>query len=363
LAQAITLTTAPTSDLTLTVTPPTNTSGFSGFVTFDGAVTNNVTFTPSKTSTNISICSYSSTTTGQTYTFALNLSGTNMSSYYLSNSALGLTVVDMKNLTFPATITVPKSGCSATQSLNISNSLTNSLTATLGISGTGVYLASPSGGAFLLNSSNTGSPISFILCSYDNVTVGQTINAAITLSGQSSPEVRSNVNVVAVTIGSVPNATISLSTTLAPDTTNESYYNVTAIPSINGNFYYFVQETTNVTSNVSLVNIKANITANKSVIFNQSDYTKYLYSNPRDYYLGVLTMVAGQTSNITITHYFPSTSYLLCGYLQSSDGTTTSNITCDSYTSPTQTNTIIYTTMTVSSDLSSTERNEILCAL
>lgn len=115
LSQTIVLTYQPTFDLTLTITPPSTTSNnFSGFITIDGTVTNSIRFDPSKSAASISVCSFMSTTAG-TYPFSLSLSGTNMSSYALTNPTLNVSVKEMMTLTFPTAVDVPRSGCSPRQ--------------------------------------------------------------------------------------------------------------------------------------------------------------------------------------------------------------------------------------------------------
>lgn len=118
LAQPITLSYQPTSDLTLTITVPTaGLNYFNGFITIDGEVKKTVKFDSGKSSAIFSVCSYNATTAG-VYSFPLTLSGTNASSYNLSNPTLNVSVQDMITLVFPSMITVPKSGCSDVQHID-----------------------------------------------------------------------------------------------------------------------------------------------------------------------------------------------------------------------------------------------------
>jgi hypothetical protein len=116
--------------------------------------------------------------------------------------------------------------------------------------------------------------------------VGSSSDLAITFIGTNTPVIQSNVNTITVTVTAVP----------APLFPMDSYpggFAVNGIPNVNGKLYYFVQETDADFSNISLAELQGNVSQNVFTIQSQSDYLTYLYDSPRNLFLDVLKVNAG----------------------------------------------------------------------
>ena len=86
--------------------------------------------------------------------------------------------------------------------------------------------------------------------------------------------------------------------------------------------------------NVSLSALKTNISANRLVIQSESDFIGHIYDSPRDLRVGAIDVTAGNTAGLTLWRYFPQTNYLLCGYVQTNDKKSVSNLTCSRIVTP-----------------------------
>ena len=77
------------------------------------------------------------------------------------------------------------------------------LDVTIGLAGTTLYVVG--GNTLKFTNVNTKT---YKICSYDNATTGQVINAALTLSDASSTETITNVNQLMLTVGAFPGLNI-----------------------------------------------------------------------------------------------------------------------------------------------------------
>lgn len=360
LPQNFTLSAAATSTLTMNVTWP---SGFYGFLQLDGAVTNTTTFSPSKNYSTIVMCSDSRTSPEQTYSFQLSISNT--TGYSLSSSALPLTVSTVQNLTIDQNITVPRAGCSNVYTANLSSAVTE-LNVTYGLTGSTIYLVSGTNPINTLVFSTTTSQ-DYQVCAYDNATTSQSFNPSVFLSGASSPVVSPNFNLVNFTVGAFPNATITVDNAiLVYDTTNNTYFNLSVTSNVNGYFLYYIQElATSGTApiNLTLSNVTSSLATGKTTVQSQADYLSYLYSTPRNMYIGNISVNATNTSTIQVTNYFPGTSYNIGGFFQtpskSLNGTATSAVF--TLSAPSGDNLIMDAIATFDTTPTAADRQVILC--
>lgn len=359
IAELCTLTYAPTSDMTLTLTAP---SDFKGFITLDNAQTNSFTFTPAKTSANLSICSYATTANG-TYAFGVALSGTNASSYSLSSTILNLTVKEMVTLGFPTDVQVPRCGCSTVQNITISNgALIGPLNITVGTGKALRFGLHPSN--VLTVDTSSVFPIPFTICSDGTVAKDQKLTPTIFFSGESSPVVQSNANQVKVTITATPAPVFTLDDPITDFLSGQKFCNISAKGNVNGKLYYQLRETDKTSMEVSLDFIRSSIQANRTVIQSQADFLTHMHAEPRDTRVGVVDLTAGISSPIILYRYFPSTKYLLCGYLQASGSGPISNLTCKTLTTPPEEDPIFVAIATLVNEtlqLSPTERQATVC--
>ena len=105
-----------------------------------------------------------------------------------------------------------------------------------------------------------------------------------------------------------------------------------------------IRETDDLFMNVSFTQLRANVTANKSSVQNQSDYLARMYDSPRDIRIGAINVSAGNPKNIILSRYFPGTNYLFCGYLQTKDESLVSNLTCQRIVTPPENDDVYYLT-------------------
>jgi|JI61114C2RNA_FD_contig_111_384175_length_2000_multi_2_in_0_out_0_2 hypothetical protein len=176
-------------------------------------------------------------------------------------------------------------------------------------------------------------PITFTVCSDDTVIEG-TYNQKISFSGASSPVVQGNVNSINVTISGIPVPTFSVDDPTTDVLSGERFSNITITANAGGTLYYLIKETDETTTSVSFTALKVNVTVNKLTIESQRDYLTRIYDSPRDRRIGAIAVSAGNPTDIVFSQYFPGTNYLFCGYLQTKDESSRSNLICRRIVTP-----------------------------
>ena len=139
------------------------------------------------------------------------------------------------------------------------------------------------------------------ICSYDNATVGQIISAAITLSNVSLAEIISTANQLVITIIDIPIPSLVVGTTVVADTAEQLYLNISVECNINGFFYYSVQQLSSSADAPAKFSYSLFVTAlvaSSIILQSQSDYLTYLYSGPRNIFIGNLSVSSIFSSTI-----------------------------------------------------------------
>lgn len=270
----------------------------------------------------------------------------------------------MTTIIFPTSVSVPKSGCSKAQEINIKDgSLPGVLNIRISTENTGMYFGDTASNIITLDSS-TIYPVPFTLCSDDTVAVKRIYNPKILFTGESSPVVQGNVNSINAIITDVPLPVFTVENPMTDTASGQLFSNISVKSNVNGKLYYTIKETDESFINVSLSALKTNISANKLVIQSQSDFIGHIYDSPRDVRVGVIDVSAGNTAEITMWQYFPQTNYLLCGYVQTNDKKSVSNLTCSRIVTPPESDNhyyIIFSLVDPKSQMSDTDRQSILC--
>jgi hypothetical protein len=191
--------------------------------------------------------------------------------------------------------------------------------------------------------------------SFNTILTGTNANLYQINDGTASPI---NLTLVAVTTVNITNSSI----TYIGNTTNGTI-NITT--SLDGTLYYYIRDVNDTTSPVdpvSLANITAALANHTNYIHNQSDYLTYLYITPRFIYVNSINTLAGVPQTIPIVTYMPDTTYEFCTYFNSSDGSvTTTTPNCTNFTTPNVPYPIYTFQLNFTSQLSSTQRNSLLC--
>ena len=274
-------------------------------------------------------------------------------------------VLDVTTLVFPSAVAVPKSGCSTEQYINNTNlSLPGTLTVRIGTDSDEFDLGFGSSGVSNITLSPFPSSNFFVICASDNATVGISSDLVITFFGTATPIMQSNVAVIQVTVSVVPLPLFAMDNLTEKFSIGLDYWNMTGIPNVNGKLYYFVEETDANFSSISLAELQGNISQNVFTVQSQSDYLIYLYDAPRDLFLGAIQVNARNTTWIFIRRYFPATNYLFCGYLQTNDNSSVSNLTCQKIITGHKSDPIYNITVYLnkaSEGLSESDRQAFLC--
>lgn len=194
--------------------------------------------------------------------------------------------------------------------------------------------------------------------------MGRNFNVIIVYSGTSSPIVQGNINVINVVISDVPSLTFGAEDPITDSSSGGNFSTLAVTASINGRLFYFIKETHDTSSDVPLAEIQGNITQNKFVIESQNDFLTHIYDSPRDVRYGVINTSATNKTSITLWQYFPGTHYLFCGYLQTFDNTSVSELACQQIFTPLERDDIFNMTIFLkdaSASFSDSDRQAILC--
>ena len=278
---------------------------------------------------------------------------------------MNVLVSAVHTLVFPSAVSVPKSGCSTVQSVNNTNvSLTGNVSAKIGTDRDEFDLGFGSSGVNSLTFQPFPLPNSFVICARDSVTLGSSYDLLISFFGIAAPALQGNVDAIKVTVSTVPLPLFSMDNLTGKFSLGLDYWNMTGVPNVNGKLYYFVEETDANSSSISLAELQGNISQNVFTVQSQSDYLIYLYDAPRDLFLGAIQVNARNTTWIFIRRYFPATNYLFCGYLQTNDNSSVSNLTCQKIITGHKSDPIYNITVYLnkaSEGLSESDRQAFLC--
>lgn len=268
-------------------------------------------------------------------------------------------------MVFPSAVEVPKSGCSTEQYINNTNlSLPGTLTVRIGTDSDEFDLGFGSSGVNSLTFQPFPLPNSFVICARDSATLGSNYDLVISFFGIAAPALQSNVAAIQVTVSAVPFPFFAMDNLTGKFSLGLDYWNMTGIPNVNGKLYYFVEETDANFSSISLAELQGNISQSVFTVRSQSDYLTYLYDAPRDLFLGAIQVNARNTTWIFVRRYFPATSYLFCGYLQTNDNSSVSNLTCQKIITGHKSDPIYNITVylnNASEGLSESDRQAFLC--
>jgi hypothetical protein len=225
---------------------------------------------------------------------------------------------------------------------------------------------------FTNTSSSTNQSVLF--CSLNTSTASLTsTNFFVTLSGTNANQFKinggttSSINLTLADPNLITlNITVLSSPTYINGTTNGTI-NVTV--NLEGILYYYIRDTADNSTPVDpvpLATLKTAIANNATnFIHSQSDYLTYLYTSPRFLLvssINITNVTAGVPQTIQFLTYMPDTQYELCTYFNNTNGSViTTSPTCTDFTTPNVAYPIYTFKLNFASQLSSSQRNLLLC--
>jgi hypothetical protein len=138
---------------------------------------------------------------------------------------------------------------------------------------------------------------------------------------------------------------------------------------LDGTVYYYIRDIADSSTPVDPVALATLMTAvannATSFIHSQSDYLNHLYTTPRFLLvssINITNITAGVPQTIPILTYMPSTTYEFCTYFNNPNGSViTTTPTCTNFTTPNVAYPIYTFKLNFASQLSSSQRNLLLC--
>lgn len=328
----------PTSTATLLIKFASGTN--SGFTTSPSSII----FSNTDTIKSFSICS-AANNVGNTTSLTVEVTSTEnlFTVATASRPGISFTMVAAPSdkVTIPTSINVPRSGCSSTQSLSLTNNPVSDLIVTFDsttLKAKNLYLyvlSSNSHSDTTISFTNTGnSTQSFKICSFENSTASTSIQIPVWLDGTNNGSY--------IISGSISSITVNISTMPSPSVTISlpSYYDggvgtFSITTNIQGNYLYSLRESKNASDPYNFSFYYNMLANNNYTIESQSDFLTKLYVSPRNF---IVSNQTGLTPEIPISKQFynmlPETTYSLCGYYQNVAGNSFNSLGCQLFTTP-----------------------------
>lgn len=326
----------------------------------------------SQSSGSFNVCTSSAS---NSFTTVVNASSNSTTYTINGGSATGsVNAVVTKNFALPnANVTIPKGGCSATQTVTLSAAPTSSLTATFNaLQNTGYYIKDFSNTTTLTTFNTSQTTYTFKICSFYNNTTP--LNLSPTLSGVSASEYSVNngngsslsLAVVSANASIAPN--LDLNAVVVPLNSSTTACYVYFTSELAGNLYYTIRAPDDPSSTAPSTPMPftyvQTLTAGGSQVrpHNQSDFLSYLNTNNRDLRVNRTGVNAGINNYVLIdTFNMPGETYEVYLYFLSYDSVVSIPTgQADTFVAPTLTWPVYNGGITFATDLTREQRGSLL---